>query len=113
MSDYDENYAENYAENLSYIYDTLSDDDLKLQIVDEASELIQAICKLRRATNGTNPTPVSIMDAQKAVYEEIADTFVAIDAALDTSEKVVVASIQLIKAERWAQRIREARNDEA
>ena len=106
-------YAENYVENLSYIYGTLSDDDLKLQIVEEASELIQAICKLRRATNGTNPTPVSIMDAQKAVYEEIADTLVAIDAALATSEKFVVASIQPIKAERWAQRIREARNDEA
>ena len=101
-----------YNENRSYIYDTLSDDDLKLQIVEEASELIQAICKLRRSTNGTNPTPVSIMDAQKAVYEEIADTLVAIDAALDTSEKFVVASIQHIKAERWAQRIREARNDE-
>lgn len=108
MSDYDENYAE----NLSYIYDTLSDDDLKLQIVEEASELIQAICKLRRSTNGTNPTPVSIMDAQKAVYEEIADTLVAIDAALDTSEKVGVSVIQRVKAERWAQRIREARNDE-
>lgn len=105
MSDYDE--------NLSYIYDTLSDDDLKLQIVEEASELIQAICKLRHATNGTNPTPVSIMDAQKAVYEEIADTLVAIDAALDTSEKVGVSAIQHVKAERWAQRIREARNDEA
>ena len=101
-----------YNENRSYIYDTLSDDDLKLQIVEEASELIQAICKLRRSTNGTNPTPVSIMDAQKAVYEEIADTLVAIDAALDTSEKFVVAFIQHIKAERWAQRIREARNDE-
>lgn len=101
-----------YNENLSYIYDTLSDDDLKLQIVEEASELIQAICKLRRATNGTNPTPVSIMDAQKAVYEEIADTLVAIDAALDTSEKVRVSVIQRIKAERWAQRIRDARNDE-
>lgn len=47
MSDYDE--------NLSYIYDTLSDDDLKLQIVEEASELIQAICKLRRAP--TAPIP--------------------------------------------------------
>lgn len=32
MSDYDK--------NLSYIYDSLSDDDLKLQIVEEASELI-------------------------------------------------------------------------
>lgn len=105
MSDYDE--------NLSYICDTLSDDDLKLQIVEEASELIQAICKLRRATNGTNPTTVSIMDARKAVYEEIADTLVAIDAALDTSEKVGVSAIQRVKAERWAQRIREARNDEA
>ena len=99
-----------YEKNLSYIYGTLSDDNLKLQIVEEASALIQAICKLRRATN---PTPASIMDAQKAVYEEIADTLAAIDAALDTSEKVGVSAIQRVKAERWAQRIREARNDEA
>lgn len=105
MSDYDE--------NLSYIYDTLSDDDLKLQIVEEASELIQAICKLRRAINGTNPTSVSIMDAQKAVYEEIADVLVSIEAALDTSEKVGVSAIQRAKAERWASRIKEARSNEA
>lgn len=101
-----------YDENLSYIYDTLSDDDLKLQIVEEASELIQAVCKLRRAINGTNPTPVSVIDAQKAVYEEIADVLVSIEAALDTSEKVGVSAIQRVKAERWAQRIREARSDE-
>ena len=105
MSDYDE--------NLSYIYDTLSDDDLKLQIVEEASELIQAICKLRRATNGTNPTPVSIIDAQKAVYEEIADTLVAIEASLDTIEQAGVSAIQRAKAERWASRIKEARSNEA
>lgn len=102
-----------YDENLSYIYDTLSDDDLKLQIVEEASELIQAICKLRRATNGTNPTPVSIIDAQKAVYEEIADTLVAIEASLDTIEQAGVSAIQRAKAERWASRIKEARSNEA
>ena len=101
-----------YDENLSYIYDALSDDDLKLQIVEEASELIQAVCKLRRAINGTNPTPVSVIEAQKAVYEEIADVLVSIEAALDTSEKVGVSAIQRVKAERWAQRIREARSDE-
>ena len=102
-----------YDENLSYIYDTLLDDDLKLQIIEEASELIQAICKMRRAINGTNPTPVSIMDAQKAVYEEIADTLVAIEASLDTSEQAGVSAIQRAKAERWASRIKEARRDEA
>lgn len=105
MSDYDE--------NLSYIYDTLSDDDLKLQIIEEASELIQAICKLIRAINGTNPTPVSILDAQKAVYEEIADTLVAIEASLVTVEQAGVSAIQQEKAERWASRIKEARRDEA
>lgn len=104
MSDYDE--------NLSYIYDTLSDDDLKLQIVEEASELIQAICKLRRAINGTNPTPVSIMDAQKAIYEEIADTLVSIEAALDTNEQMGVSAIKHVKAQRWADRIREVRKNE-
>ena len=102
-----------YDENLSYIYDTLSDDDLKLQIIEEASELIQAICKLIRAINGTNPTPVSILDAQKAVYEEIADTLVAIEASLVTVEQAGVSAIQQEKAERWASRIKEARRDEA
>ena len=102
-----------YEENLSYIYDTLSDDDLKLQIIEEASELIQAICKLIRAINGTNPTPVSILDAQKAVYEEIADTLVAIEASLVTVEQAGVSAIQQEKAERWASRIKEARRDEA
>lgn len=102
-----------YDENLSYIYDTLSDDDIKLQIIEEASELIQAICKLIRAINGTNPTPVSILDAQKAVYEEIADTLVAIEASLVTVEQAGVSAIQQEKAERWASRIKEARRDEA
>ena len=97
-----------YDENLSYIYDTLSDDDLKLQIIEEASELIQAICKLIRAINGTNPTQVSILDAQKAVYEEIADTLVAIEASLVTVEQAGVSAIQQEKAERWASRIKEA-----
>lgn len=105
MSDYDE--------NLSYIYDTLSDDDLKLQIIEKASELIQAICKLIRAINGTNPTSVSILDAQKAVYEKIADTLVAIEASLVTVEQAGVSAIQQEKAERWASRIKEARRDEA
>ena len=102
-----------YDENLSYIFDALSDDDLKLQIIEEASKLIQAICKLIRAINGTNPTPVSILDAQKAVYEEIADTLVAIEASLVTVEQAGVSAIQQEKAERWASRIKEARRDEA
>lgn len=102
-----------YDENLSYIYDALSDDDLKLQIMEESAELIQAVCKVIRACKGTNPTPVSVIDAEKNMYEEMADVLVSIDAQLDTSEKVGVSAIQRAKAERWASRIKEARSDEA
>lgn len=46
-----------YDENLSYIFDTLSEDDRQLQIIEELAELIVAICKMIRARKGTNPTP--------------------------------------------------------
>ena len=42
-------------------------------MAEEASELAQAALKLRRALDGTNPTPKSVAECQKAFEEEYAD----------------------------------------
>ena len=42
-------------------------------MAEEASELAQAALKLRRALDGTNPTPKSVAECRNAFEEEYAD----------------------------------------
>lgn len=101
-----------YDENLSYIFDTLSEDDRQLQIIEELAELIVAICKMTRARKGTNPTPVTIKQARAMMLEKSADVAVSMEANATYTDAREINRIKLEKAERWVNRIKETNRDE-
>lgn len=56
------------------VSDILPKTEILAQLAEEASELAQAALKLRRALDGTNPTPKSVEECRKAFEEEYADS---------------------------------------
>ena len=66
------------------VSDILPKTEILAQLAEEASELAQAALKLRRALDGTNPTPKSIAECEADLTEEIADVTNAIDALFDS-----------------------------
>ncbi len=48
------------------VSDILPKTEILAQLAEEASELAQAALKLRRALDGTNPTPKSVEECQNA-----------------------------------------------
>ena len=80
--------------------------ELLCQLAEEASELAQAALKLRRAIDGTNPTPKLAEDCMLELIEEIADVqiiFDYIDFPADLGE--AVDEIIRRKEKRWATRL--------
>lgn len=65
------------------ISDILPKTEILAQLAEEASELAQAALKLRRALDGTNPTPKSVEECRKAFEEEYADVMVCIHTLQD------------------------------
>lgn len=91
------------------VSDILSKTEILAQVAEEASELAQAALKLRRALDGTNPTPKSVEECRKAFEEEYADVVNCIialdcmdDAAFDRMQKM-----QHEKEIRWLSRLKE------
>lgn len=66
------------------VSDILPKTEILAQLAEEASELAQAALKLRRALDGTNPTPKSVAECEANLTEEIADVTNAIDALFDS-----------------------------
>lgn len=100
--------------DLEYIVSKLSKEEILCQIAEEASELAQAALKLRRAITQTNPTPVSVDEAEKNLTEEHGDVSVAFAVYAVKSNWVDcqdVAAGESIRAKysRWAQRIKEGK----
>lgn len=96
--------------NLDFIREALGEDELLCQLAEEAAELAQAALKLRRSITGTNPTPVTTMEAEANLVEELADVQLVAE-VLDRGKRVQ-AQLDLIsnrKIERWRNRIEEAR----
>lgn len=60
------------------ISDILPKTEILAQLAEEASELAQAALKLRRALDGTNPTPKSVEQCENALIKEYADVIVCI-----------------------------------
>lgn len=93
------------------ISDILPKTEILAQLAEEASELAQAALKLRRALDGTNPTPKSAEECEKAFEEEYADIVNCIialdldDAAFDRMQKM-----QHEKKARWLSRLEEKEN---
>lgn len=66
------------------VSDILPKTEILAQLAEEASELAQAALKLRRALDGTNPTPKSVAECEANLTEEIADVTNALDALFDS-----------------------------
>ena len=95
---------------IAIIQEALIREELLCQMAEEASELAKAALKLRRAYDGTNPTPVTEREAYENLLEEIADVQVCLIALeLDLGFNLVqVSRIVNEKLERWAGRLEEA-----
>ena len=65
------------------ISDILPKTEILAQLAEEASELAQAALKLRRALDGTNPTPKSVAECEANLMEELADISNAVTALCD------------------------------
>lgn len=55
------------------VSDILPKTEILAQLAEEASEPAQAALKLRRALDGTNPTPKSVAECEANLMEEFAD----------------------------------------
>ena len=85
----------------------LGETELLCQLAEEACELSQAALKLRRAIDGTNPTPKSERECFEQLLEEMCDVCVCCTAlGLDTREnRRHMAEIMQAKILRWAARL--------
>lgn len=92
-----------WQSELDYIVDKLETPELLTQLAEEAAELGKAAMELRRALDGRNPTPVSVVDAMHNLQEEMADVLlcmVAVGLAEDSVERTIRAKIP-----RWFGRV--------
>lgn len=92
------------------ISDILPKTEILAQLAEEASELAQAALKLRRALDGTNPTPKSVQECQKAFEEEYADVMVCMVALGAPDERKAHERIGIIASEkyyRWIHRLQD------
>ena len=65
------------------VSDILPKTEILAQLAEEASELAQAALKLRRALDGTNPTPKSVAECEANLIEEFSDISNAVTALCD------------------------------
>lgn len=88
------------------VSDILPKTEILAQLAEEASELAQAALKLRRALDGTNPTPKSVEECRSAFEEEHADVVNCI-IALDMDDVTFdrMRKMQYEKEVRWLSRL--------
>lgn len=92
--------------------------ELLCQVAEEASELAQAALKLRRAIDGSNPTPKEDIECLDSMIEEVADLSLCLNrfwSAAELDQQILLETQDKIideKRIRWAYRIREARGNE-
>lgn len=65
------------------VSDILPKTEILAQLAEEASELTQVALELRRALDGTNPTPKSVAQCEANLMEEFADISNAVTALCD------------------------------
>ena len=86
------------------IKDYLPEKEILAQLAEECAELAQAALKLRRALDGTNPTPRSEAECREALQEEIADVLVCC-AELPDGDGERIAYWTDAKRRRWRERL--------
>ncbi len=80
--------------------------EILAQLAEEAAELAQAALKLRRALDGTNPTPVKPEQARAKLLEEYADVLNCVMAlSVQPSENENMQELREFKLKRWASRL--------
>lgn len=97
------------------VSDILPKTEILAQLAEEASELAQAALKLRRALDGTNPTPKSVAECEANLMEEFADISNAVTTLCDAWFKDALDSecefwdaeqeIEYAKYKRWLSRL--------
>lgn len=93
------------------ISDILPETEILAQLAEKSSKLAQAALELRRALDGTNPTPKSVEECRNAFEEGYADVVNCIialdmdDAAFDRMQKM-----QHEKEVRWLSRLEAKEN---
>ena len=65
------------------VSDILPKTEILAQLAEKASELARTALKLRRALDGTNPTPKSVAECEANLMEEFADINNAVTALCD------------------------------
>lgn len=89
------------------ILEHLGEPEVLAQLAEEASELAQAALKLRRALEGTNPTPKTEEECREALLEEVADVELCYE-ILGFQSLPTLADISRImrrKKKRWIERL--------
>lgn len=94
------------------ITDYLPETEILAQLAEEASELAQAALKLRRALDGTNPTPKSVDVCKENLLEEIADVRLCTRLLMTPGKDYwTVYDIIANKRKRWLERLQEKDSD--
>lgn len=88
------------------IKDYLPEKEILAQLAEECAELAQAALKLRRALDGTNPTPKGDDECREALQEEIADVFVCLGELPDGAGERLAYWADA-KRKRWLKRLEE------
>lgn len=100
----------NLYEQKQRIIDEVPFSELLAGLAEEAAELVQAALKYRRAIEGTNPTPVTTLEAMATLSEEVADVLLYL-AVLDIVADVAFyqeapAKRTAEKLQRWLDRLK-------
>ena len=97
--------------NIAFIRDNVPLQERLTALAEEATELAQAALKYRRTLIVGNPTPIDKERSLAALMEEIADVKCCVE-TLDLNElyqQMFMRDTFRFKAERWANRLREAK----
>lgn len=92
---------------VSYIRDQIPEEELLVQLAEEASELAQAALKFHRVLDGRNPTPVRLSEAWANLQEEVADVLLVLHVlGIEYNEPEYTVQMDA-KLDRWVGRLRE------
>lgn len=105
--------------DMKKVTDYLTTAEILAQMAEEASELAQAALKLRRAYDGTNPTPKSVEECEANLLEELADVKVTFTVFYEDCKPSIQARIAEeisknadAKLDRWLERLKKAHPQE-
>lgn len=92
------------------VSDILPKTEILAQLAEKSSKLAQAALELRRALDGTNPTPKSIEECRKAFEEKYADVMVCMVALGASGNGKAHKRVEIVASEkyyRWLHRLQD------